>query len=220
MGVGMAVPERVNLLRVQALRGVGANAWRCSHNPPAPELLAMADALGVVVMDEHRWFNSPATAAENDVYLGAMRSTVHRDRNHPSVVLYSFCNEGGCDDGRTQGPLYRRVTKRADPTRAVTGNMINGLGKGLLPSLDVAGFSHLSGATFDSFKGKMPQVASECCSCRTQRGAPFATDANQIPGTEAHCISQQVNQSDSRSFSAGSFVWTGEWRVDTNRTYL
>ena len=89
--------------------------------------------------------------------------------------------------------------------------MLNNFGKGLLASLDVAGFSHLSGATFDDFYHKhtrTPQLASECCSCRTQRGQPFAADVNQLTGGDPACISQQVNMSDSRSFVAGSFVWT------------
>jgi beta-galactosidase/beta-glucuronidase len=50
----MAIPDRVNLFRAQALRSVGGNGWRMSHNPPAPNLLDVLDRVGVVAMDETR----------------------------------------------------------------------------------------------------------------------------------------------------------------------
>lgn len=53
-GVGSAIPDRVDLLRVQQMRGVGGNAWRTSHNPPEPILLDLADRLGIAVLDENR----------------------------------------------------------------------------------------------------------------------------------------------------------------------
>ena len=90
-----ALPDRVDLLRVQQLRGVGGNAWRTSHNPPEPVLLDIADRLGILVLDENRvlatqtncdgcgnvpqYFGSPA----NDVGALAVR-----DRNHASVIWY------------------------------------------------------------------------------------------------------------------------------------
>jgi beta-galactosidase/beta-glucuronidase len=84
-GVGSAIPERVNLFRLQQMRGVGGNAWRASHNPPSPSLLELADRLGVVVLDENRVFQ---TALANN-----MADLVSRDRNHPAVIFWSFCNE-------------------------------------------------------------------------------------------------------------------------------
>lgn len=53
-GVGGALPDRVDLFRVQQMRGVGGNAWRTSHNPPEPVLLDITDRLGVIVLDENR----------------------------------------------------------------------------------------------------------------------------------------------------------------------
>lgn len=55
-GVGAAIPPRIDLLRVQQMRGVGGNAWRTSHNPPEPALLDVTDRLGVLVLDENRVF--------------------------------------------------------------------------------------------------------------------------------------------------------------------
>lgn len=89
-GVGSAVPDRVNLFRMQALRTVGFNAWRMAHNPPVPARLDFADALGVLIMDENRNFGgadqqggtSIQTIAEQ---LDDMADLVVRDRNHVSL---------------------------------------------------------------------------------------------------------------------------------------
>ena len=83
----MAVPERINLFRAQASRAVGGNGRRISHNPATPSMLEIYDRLGMVVMDENRLFANKTDYVEN---MGVM---VARDRNHPSVVIWSFCNE-------------------------------------------------------------------------------------------------------------------------------
>lgn len=70
------------------MRGVGGNSWRMSHNPPSPRLLELADRLGITVLDENRVFSDTVQA------LSDMRDLVTRDRNHPSVIYWSFCNEG------------------------------------------------------------------------------------------------------------------------------
>ena len=74
--VGGAVPDRLNLFRANALRSVGGNTWRTSHNPYAPAVYDILDAVGVLVWDENRDFNRLNT--------GDMETLVRRDRNHPS----------------------------------------------------------------------------------------------------------------------------------------
>jgi hypothetical protein len=114
-GVGAAIPPRVDLLRVQQMRGVGGNAWRTSHNPPEPALLELTDRLGIVVLDENRVLttvqNCPADEEGNPsghcnavpLYFGDIPAETGklalRDRMHASVGWYSLCNEGGCTDG-------------------------------------------------------------------------------------------------------------------------
>ena len=87
-GVGMAVPDRIKLYRAQQLRSVGGNGRRMSHNPPQASLLDIYDRLGVLVMDENRVFNDDAVDVKH------MADLVRRDRNHPSVFVWNFCNEG------------------------------------------------------------------------------------------------------------------------------
>jgi beta-galactosidase len=128
-GLGAAVPERVWLRRLQALKAMGANAIRTSHNPPAPEFLDLCDRLGFLVMAEafdewtidkvpegyHKYF---AEWSERDV-----TDFVHRDRNHPSIVLWSAGNEIGEQSTPDGMQVLRRLVDifhREDPTRPVT----------------------------------------------------------------------------------------------------
>jgi beta-galactosidase len=130
--VGAAVPERVWERRLEKLKAMGCNSIRTSHNPYAPEFLGLCDRMGFLVMNEafDEWkVAKPQTAnygyriyfdewSERDV-----TSFIHRDRNHPSVVLWSAGNEvvdqivlAGV------GTLSRLIGffHREDPTRPVT----------------------------------------------------------------------------------------------------
>jgi beta-galactosidase len=127
--VGAAVPEGVWLRRLRLLKEMGCNAIRTSHNPPAPEFLDLCDRLGFLVMDEafdewesgktlggyHRFF---ADWSQRDLV-----DFIHRDRNHPCVVLWSAGNEipeqvlpGGAQILEPLVATYHRE----DPTRLVT----------------------------------------------------------------------------------------------------
>ena len=116
--VGMGVPARIKLFRAQALRAVGGNGRRFSHNPPDPIMLDIYDNVGVVVMDENRLFDN------NTKYVENMGALVKRDRNHPSITILSFCNEAGCEGNREAGgPSFREITYELDGSRPVLANM-------------------------------------------------------------------------------------------------
>jgi beta-galactosidase/beta-glucuronidase len=87
-GVGVAVPDSIHEFRIRRLLEMGCNAYRCAHNPPAPEILDACDRLGMLVIDESRNFGS------SPEHLEQLRTMVRRDRNHPSVVLWSICIRG------------------------------------------------------------------------------------------------------------------------------
>ena len=224
-GVGMAIADRLQLFRFQAQRGMGGNGRRFSHNPPAPALLDMTDRLGVLTLDENRVF---------DIGLDAnMADLVQRDRNHPSVIFWSFCNEPGCNFPNKTAPTeptqsFKYQVERYDGTRAVTGNMcvgwgdcptldsyISDTGLNMSLQLDVQGFSHVSDSTFKAYHARWPAkplVGSECCSCETQRG-----EADDIPYNKslvfysefnADCQAQQTQWALGLPYVAGSFVWT------------
>jgi beta-galactosidase len=128
-GVGAAVPERIWESRLLMLKAMGANAIRTSHNPPAPEFLDLCDRLGFLVMAEafdewtigkvphgiHEYF---AEWGERD-----LADFIHRDRNHPSIVLWSAGNEIGEQSTPDGAQVLRKlvdVFHREDPTRPVT----------------------------------------------------------------------------------------------------
>ncbi len=130
--VGAAVPERVWERRFEILRGMGCNAIRTSHNPPAPEFLGLCDRMGFLVMDEafDEWMAGKGQVRGNgySLYFAEWHERdvtdfVHRDRNHPSVVLWSCGNEIP-DQLSAHGVEILRdllnIFHREDPTRFVT----------------------------------------------------------------------------------------------------
>lgn len=205
-GVGMAVPDRVNLFRAQSLRSVGGNGWRMSHNPPIPVLLDILDRVGITVMDENRVFGNESDLIHN---FGDM---LRRDRNHPSVSVWSFCNEAGCERAEAGGPPFEKEAYLADGTRNTLANMFT-FGDELGNAIDVQGFSHRPGSQFDQFHAKFPHkasYASECCSCMTMRGEDVVNTSASVRqnNMNADCVAQQTNYSNGRDFVVGTMVWT------------
>ena len=90
----------------------------------------------------------------------------------PHSQAWSFCNEGECDAPGASS--FRNVSYEYDGTRPVTQNRIDGRkGQPSIPFLDIQGFSHKPGKYFDEFHEKhphQPMMATECCSCMSQRG--------------------------------------------------
>jgi beta-galactosidase len=92
-GVGTAIPDALQEFRIAMLKSMGSNAYRCSHNPPTPELLDVCDRLGMLVLDENRLMG---VSPEHFMQLGRM---VLRDRNHPCVIAWSIGNEEWAIEG-------------------------------------------------------------------------------------------------------------------------
>ena len=87
LGLGVALPDAAQAFRVRTLQEMGCNAYRSSHNPPTPELLDACDEMGMLVLDETRMMSS------NPEGLAQFENLVRRDRNHPSVFMWSMGNE-------------------------------------------------------------------------------------------------------------------------------
>ena len=81
-------PDALQYYRIERLKEFGCNAYRTSHNAPTPELLDACDRLGMLVMDENRLLGSDPANLER------FKGQILRDRNHPSVAIWSICNEG------------------------------------------------------------------------------------------------------------------------------
>lgn len=216
-GVGVAVPDSLWEFRLRKLKEMGVNACRCSHNPPAKEFLDACDRMGMLVMDENRNFNS---AAENIRQLEWM---VRRDRNHPSVILWSVFNEEPMQ-GTEQGyEMVRRMSatvKRLDVSRPVTAAMDRGHFEpvNVSQAVDVVGFNY-SVRAYDKFHAanpKLPLTSSEDTSAFMTRGEYITDKARHILASyDEEATSWGATQRvawkaiATRPFLAGDFIWTG-----------
>ena len=95
--MGIAMPDSLQDWRITKLKEMGGNAYRTSHNPPTKELLDACDRQGMLVMDEARHLGdtyrtkTPRGTPTSD--LSDLKEMVLRDRNHPSIIMWSMCNE-------------------------------------------------------------------------------------------------------------------------------
>lgn len=216
-GIGVAVPDALHEYRIERLKAMGSNAYRCAHGMPHKELLDACDKLGMLVIDENRNFE---TSEEG---LNQLRTMVLRDRNHPSVIMYSIFNEEplqGTAEGKRMARTMRQEILSLDDSRFVTGAMHNGidLEESAVVSLDVCGINYQSDQ-YDSFHANhpdMPVFASETTSAFSVRGC-YENDG------ERHMISCYDDQAADwgrtirqtwkdilkRDYMAGAFMWTG-----------
>ena len=172
------------------LQEMGNNALRTSHNPPAPEFLELADKMGLVVLDEifDCWKQSKAkndfSLIFDDWHEPDLRLFIRRDRNHPSIIAWSFGNEipeqGGASGG-TIGAELRGIVRDEDPTRQTTAGMNSASPDQPLPAqVDIIGLNYNgegTGASLSSswpgFRSKFPNKmlwSTETSSCLSSRG--------------------------------------------------
>ena len=131
--LGAAFNTRAAERQLELLREMGANAIRTSHNPPAPELLELTDRMGFLVMDEafDVWERSKTPLDFHlifpDWHEQDLRALVRRDRNSPSVILWSIGNEVGeqytGEEGAALAKRLHDIVREEDPTRPTTTAM-------------------------------------------------------------------------------------------------
>lgn len=216
-GVGVAVPDSVNEYRIQLLKEMGTNSYRCAHGNPSPEILEYCDKYGMLVMDENRNFNTSTDGIKQ------VRDMVMRDRNHPCVVMYSLFNEEplqGTPTGRKLAERLQCEIKKLDNTRFLLGAMNTGVTSdgGACDALDITGFNYIT-HTYDDFRKKypdMPMLGSENDSAFATRGV-YKTDMDKhiidCYDSEAaawgNTYRDGFKQVDTREHIMGLFIWTG-----------
>jgi beta-galactosidase len=158
--LGSAVPEQAWARRLQLLKEMGCNAIRTSHNPPAPEFLDLCDKMGFLVMDEifDEWVEKKGQVGFGyhiyfeEWWKSDLLSMIHRDRNHPSVVIWSAGNEVPDQVVETGSEVMRKLSEtfhKEDPTRPVTqanDRIAAGDGPAKLPFLelqDIVGYNYV-----------------------------------------------------------------------------
>jgi beta-galactosidase len=217
-GVGAAVPDRIHRLRIEKLKAMGSNAFRCAHYPHAAELLDACDELGMLVMCENRVASSAPEPMRD------FATMIRRDRNRPSVILWSIGNEEHTIQWSPAGERIGRTlidqARRLDPTRPVTAAMHDkGLGAGFANVVDVHGWNYMKVGDIEAHHRRRPDVAivgSEEASTVTTRGE-YADDKARgyltaydvrAPGWGMTAEAWWTFFAD-RPWLAGGFVWTG-----------
>ena len=217
-GVGSALPDRLQYYRIERLKEMGSNAYRTSHNPPTNELLEACDRLGMLVMDENRLMGS------SPEFMGQFETLIRRDRNHPSVVLWSLGNEEWViqnnDVGKRVALSLIQKLKQLDPTRMYSYAANNGnTYEGINSVLPIRGFNYMTIMDIDKYrKDHLDQIlfGSEEASTLCTRGI-FAVDTIRgymcdldVTATDWGAIAEKWwTFYAAREWLAGAFVWTG-----------
>jgi beta-galactosidase len=232
-GVGIAAADNLWRWRIEKLQAMGANAYRTAHSPVSDAFYDSADRMGMLVMAENRHLgdtyfpkSSSATGASD---LEDVQSMVRRLRNHPSIIMWSFCNEEG--EGKTAHgakifAAMKQAVKKLDPSRPVTGAINGGYNAdGYIPVEDILGMNYHNDQ-FTNVHAKFPSMmiyGSEDQNAKTSRGT---VETSQPLGLcPAYDCDANLDSGPWRSWApvvenpyvAGEFVWTGfDYRGEPN----
>jgi beta-galactosidase len=192
-GLGAAFNIRAAQRQLEMLADMGCNAIRTSHNPPAPELLELTDKMGFLVMDESFdcWVRQKTPLDFHlifpDWHEQDLRAQLRRDRNHPSVIMWSIGNEVGEQFTGTNGAAVANelcgIVHEEDPTRPTTTAMNWAQATHPLPAIvDIIGLNY-QGAGVRTAPGRYPEFhekfpdklifGSETASALSSRGEYF-----------------------------------------------
>jgi beta-galactosidase len=238
---GSAVPAAMWMRRLQLLKDMGCNAIRTSHNPVAPEFLDLCDRMGFLVMDEifDEW-TSPKVKYGYSNYFNEwsqhdLAGFIHRDRNHPSVVMWSAGNEIGEQKQEKGYEILRPLIEtfhREDPTRPVTtgnDNIAADNGSATLPflqMLDIVGYNYVDRwherreLFYDIDRHDHPDwkmTGTESVSIQGVRGNYYKVNFSGIDSSEIKPASmgsviraeQLWKFVSNHDYVIGDFMWTG-----------
>ena len=238
--LGAALNDRALQRQLELLKTMGCNAIRCSHNLMAPELLELCDKMGFLVMDEtfDSWYIGKDAAPfgfQNyfkDWHEREITDMVLRDRNHPSVIMWSIGNEikeqwfpGSTNGGDIARELVGLI-KKLDITRFTTSAFNfsrDAEKKGMTAAVDVVGFNYTIDA-YDEFKNNHPDwlyIASETTSQFDSRGIYHFT-LDSLTKTFKDCQASAFDDAGGgttheeawqavkeRPYMSGLYIWTG-----------
>ena len=238
--LGAAFNTRAAARQLEILREMGCNAIRTSHNPPAPELVDLCDKMGLLIMveafDTWRIRKKPKdyNLIFNAWHTEDLKAMVRRDRNHPSVFMWSIGNEVPDQRNPYLASALSAIVKSEDITRPVTSGCNDGGSgtNGFQKTLDIFGINYnLSNyAKFFALKdnANLPFYSSESASTVSSRGEYFFPAVqgdliNNLPGKGIFQITsydiaspgwattpdQQWTMLDKYPAAMGEFVWTG-----------
>lgn len=216
-GLGSALPDYIQYYRIRLLKNMGANAYRTSHHPPTPELLDACDSLGMLVMDEQRLLNS------SPEYMNQFERMIKRDRNHPSVFIWSIGNEEGwihtTSIGKRIAQTFIAKQKELDPTRTCTyAADVPNVFKGVNEVIPVRSFNYRQSAVADYHRDHpdQPIIGTEMGSTVTTRGIyekdtirAYVPDQDITAPWWASTAETWWTLAAPNDYWLGGFVWTG-----------
>lgn len=236
--LGAAVNKRAIERQLEMMKEMGCNAIRTSHNPPAPELLDLCDKMGFLVQVEafDEWKSGKHKNGYGNYFdlwhekdLIAM---IHRDRNHPSVIMWSIGNEireQTTHDGAIIAKQLAQICKREDATCPVTAGFnlhYEALNNRLIDEIDLVGFNYKP-HDYKAIHEKYPHYilyGSETASTVSSRGVyKFPAEEKKHAYYDDYQLSSydyeypfwastpdtEFEQQDDCDFIFGEFVWTG-----------
>lgn len=223
-GVGVAVPDELWRYRISRLQEYGFNAIRTSHNCASVSMLDLCDEMGVLVIDENRQFGV------NQEQLRQLRNMIDRDRNHPSVILWSVGNEEwAVEHGEKGVEIARRMSEAVhgmDRTRPSTYG--NAGGPDLVKGVDVFGYNYIVQNPVDEYHRLYPEkcaVGTEETSGAGTRGVyrtvpekGWMVPLNRIDTLgRVNVIEYGWKFYKARPWGLGLFYWTGfDYRGEPN----
>ncbi|MNB92452.1 Beta-galactosidase [compost metagenome] len=217
-GVGVALPDSLIEYKLKLLQEMGSNAYRSAHHPPTPELLDICDRIGMLVMDENRKLDSSLNG------ISQLERLLYRDRNHPSVIIWSMENEEVLEGTVTGARILKTLadtTRRIDPTRPTCAAMNHGWNEnGYNDAVEITGYNyghrdHLDIRDHEQYPGRL-MIGSECASFTATRGiyeddpvrgycSEYGTNIPSWGCTPQQAWRDLVNN----RFLTGVFMWTG-----------
>ena len=223
-GVGVAVPDELWRYRISRLQEYGFNAVRTSHNCASVSMLDLCDEMGVLVIDENRQFGV------NQEQFRQLRNMIDRDRNHPSVILWSVGNEEwAVEHGEKGVEIARRMSEAVhgmDRTRPSTYG--NAGGPDLVKGVDVFGYNYIVQNPVDEYHRLYPEkcvVGTEETSGAGTRGVyrtvpekGWMVPLNRIDTLgRVNVIEYGWKFYKARPWGLGLFYWTGfDYRGEPN----
>ena len=214
-GIGAALPDAVQYYRIRKLQEMGCNALRTSHNPPTSELLDACDQLGMLVFDETRMMSS------NPEGMSQFADLVRRDRNRPSVFMWSMGNEepvANTERGVLILSAMKSLANELDGSRVVSIAPTGAIGTGGLAECDVVGYNYMDpGAlAFHNAHPDRPVIGTETVSAVGTRGQ-YITDFEKgyVAAYDPYTTTGRASAEgwwkfcDAQPWLAGGFIWTG-----------
>ena len=207
--LGVAVPEEVWLRRLKAMKEIGCNSIRCSHNPPSPEFLNICDTLGLLVLDEafDKWKSGYYGPFYDENAHQDIADMVLRDRNHPSVIIWSIGNEvqeawAKDNVGVERAKELNAIVKSIDPTRPTMIACQQGFENKIGNVTDLVGYNYLEPRMINDHK-------------RFPNRKMFVSEAFvYYSGLRENLVRDFVEHNpwhfvEENPFIAGSYVWAG-----------